>query len=49
MSLNTIEQNIQRLIILRRDADAKTQKAINVQLNKLYEFKYLILGGLNGK
>lgn len=43
MDFETIQKNIARLIIWRREADAKTQKRINTQLDWLYNQKYLLL------
>lgn len=43
MDFETIQNNIARLIIWRREADDKTQKRIKVQLDWLYEQKYLLL------
>lgn len=42
MDLKTIQKNIERLIIWRREADDKTQKRINTQLTWLYNQKYLL-------
>ena len=46
MNLETINKNIKRLIEWRRIADKNTQENINVQLTKLYDFKFEILKGV---
>lgn len=45
MDLSIINENIERLILIRRDADSNEQKRINNQLDKLYEFKYSLIKG----
>lgn len=45
MSLEILDKNIARLIILRRTATTQEQKLINLQLDKLYQFRYEILKG----
>ena len=45
MSKEMIDYNIARLIMLRRIASTQEQKIINLQLSKLYEFKYELLKG----
>lgn len=50
MDLETINRSIHRLICKRRET--KNQKEIdriNVQLDKLYDFKYELLGGNYGR
>lgn len=42
-----IDYNIARLISLRRTATESEQKVINVQLGKLYEWKYELLKGVD--
>lgn len=45
MSIDIINYNIKRLIKQRRLATTEEQKIINLQLNKLYEFKYEMMKG----
>lgn len=45
MRLETVNKNIKRLIEWRRTASFEEQKKINLQLDKLYDFKWEILKG----
>lgn len=38
-----IEREIERLILMRRMADEETEKKINIQLDKLYQWKYELM------
>jgi len=38
-----IEREIERLILMRRMADKETEKKINAQLDKLYQWKYELM------
>lgn len=45
MSIEIINKNIRKLIQMRRVAKDTEQKRINIQLDKLYQFKYELLKG----
>lgn len=45
MSIEIINKNIGKLIQMRRVAKDAEQKRINIQLDKLYQFKYELLKG----